>query len=86
MSSHIKALQERRANIWEQAKALLDTAEKEKRDLSAEEEAQYQALNTDLDKIDARAKDLLEAEQRTKDAEDVLRHLLNRSGLLQERA
>ncbi|MFB6726915.1 phage major capsid protein, partial [Kribbella sp. NPDC056345] len=76
MSSHIKALQERRANIWEQAKALLDTAEKEKRDLSAEEEAQYQALNTDLDKIDARAKDLLEAEQRTKDAEDAFAKLL----------
>ncbi|MFJ5150840.1 phage major capsid protein [Streptomyces sp. NPDC088353] len=76
MSSHIKALQERRANIWEQAKELLDTAEKEKRELTSEEEAKYQALNADLDRIDVRAKDLLEAEQRTKDAEDAFAKLL----------
>lgn len=37
---HIKALQERRANIWGQVKALLDAAEGEKRDLTAEEDAQ----------------------------------------------
>ncbi|MFL4904657.1 phage major capsid protein [Streptomyces sp. MMS24-I2-30] len=76
MSSHIKALQERRANIWEQAKALLDTAEGESRNLSAEEEKTYQALNADLDRIDARAKQLLEAEQRNKDAEDAFTQLL----------
>ncbi|MFF7290731.1 phage major capsid protein [Streptomyces griseorubiginosus] len=76
MSSFIKTLQERRANVWEQAKALLDTAEKEKRDLTAEEEATYQALNADLDKIDARAKELVEAEQRAKDAEAAFAGLL----------
>jgi HK97 family phage major capsid protein len=76
VSSFIKALQERRANVWEQAKELLDTAEKEKRDLTAEEEAKYQAFNADLDKIDQRAKDLLEAEQRTKDAEAAFAGLL----------
>ncbi|WP_326808173.1 phage major capsid protein [Streptomyces sp. NBC_01775] len=68
MSSHIKALQERRANIWEQAKALLDAAEARGEDLTAEEEATYQTLNTDLDNIDARAKQLVEAEARNKDA------------------
>ncbi|MYU24022.1 phage major capsid protein [Streptomyces sp. SID8352] len=78
MSSHIKALQERRATIWEQAKALLDAAEKEKRDLSAEEETQYQALNADLDRIDARATQLAEAEQRNKDAEEAFAKLLAR--------
>jgi HK97 family phage major capsid protein len=76
VSSFIKALQERRANVWEQAKELLDTAEKEKRDLTAEEEAKYQAFNADLDKIDARAKDLAEAEQRAKDAEAAFAGLL----------
>ena len=76
MSSFIKALQERRANVWEQAKELLDTAEKEKRDLTAEEEAKYQAFNADLDKMDQRAKDLVEAEQRTKDAEAAFAGLL----------
>lgn len=76
MSDLIKRLQERRANVWEQAKALLDTAETDKRDLSAEEEASYQALNGDLDKIDARVKELVDAEQRAKDAEAAFSGLL----------
>ncbi|GGY29734.1 phage capsid protein [Streptomyces omiyaensis] len=76
MSELIKRLQERRANVWEQAKALLDTAENEKRDLSAEEEASYQAFNVDLDKIDARVKDMVDGEQRAKDAEAALSGLL----------
>lgn len=76
MSELIKRLQERRANVWEQAKELLDTAEKENRDLTGEEESKYQALNADLDKIDQRAKDLVEAEQRTKDAEAAFAGLL----------
>ncbi|WP_435285914.1 phage major capsid protein [Streptomyces bacillaris] len=76
MSEFIKRLQERRANVWEQAKALLDTAEQEKRDLSAEEEQTYQRLNADLDAIDARAKDMAEAEQRSKDAEEAFAKLL----------
>ena len=76
MSSYIKAIQERRANVWEQAKELLDTAEGEKRELTAEEEAKYQAFNADLDRIDARVKDLTEAEQRTKDAEAAFAGLL----------
>jgi HK97 family phage major capsid protein len=76
MSEFIKRLQERRANVWEQAKALLDTAEGEKRDLTAEEEQTYQRLNADIDAIDARAKDMVEAEQRTKAADEAFRALL----------
>jgi HK97 family phage major capsid protein len=76
VSELIKRLQERRANVWEQAKELLDTAETEKRDLSGEEEAKYQALNADLDKIDARVKDMADAEQRAKDADDAFASLL----------
>lgn len=78
MSEFIKRLQERRLNVWEQAKALLDAAEGEKRDLSAEEEQTYQALNADLDKIDARVKDMVEAEQRTADAEAAFAGLLGK--------
>ncbi|WP_179891891.1 phage major capsid protein [Streptomyces sp. sk226] len=76
MSEFIKRLQERRANVWEQSKALLDKAESEKRELTAEEEETYQRLNADLDAIDARAKDLAEAEQRSKDAESAFATLL----------
>ncbi|WP_426404223.1 phage major capsid protein [Streptomyces sp. R-07] len=78
MSEYIKRLQERRAGVWEQAKALLDTAEAEKRELSAEEEQTYQRLNGDLDAIDARAKDMAAAEQRTKDAGEAFRALLDK--------
>lgn len=76
MSDFIKRLQERRLNVWEQTKALLDTAEAAKRDLSAEEETTYQALNADLDTIDARVKDMRDAEQRTRDAEAAFADLL----------
>ncbi|MDP9949127.1 MULTISPECIES: phage major capsid protein [Streptomyces] len=76
MSEFIKRLQERRANVWEQSKGLLDKAEGEKRELTAEEEQTYQRLNADLDAIDARAKEYAEAEQRTKDADEAFRALL----------
>ncbi|MEU7293336.1 phage major capsid protein [Streptomyces exfoliatus] len=78
MPEYIKRLQERRANVWEQAKTLLDTAEAEKRELTAEEEQTYQRLNADLDAIDARAKDMAAAEQRTKDADEAFRALLDK--------
>ncbi|MFI6862640.1 phage major capsid protein [Streptomyces sp. NPDC050421] len=79
MSEYIKRMQERRANVWEQTKELLDAAEArggEESKLTAEEETKYQRLNADLDQIDARAKELSEAEQRTKDADEAFRSLL----------
>lgn len=45
----IKRQQEQRARAWEEAKALLDTAAGEKRDLTAEEQDKYDAINRDLD-------------------------------------
>ncbi|MCX5112206.1 phage major capsid protein [Streptomyces sp. NBC_00378] len=78
MTEYIKRLQERRANVWEQAKALLDTAEGEKRELTAEEEQTYQRLNGDLDAIDARAKDMADAEQRAADANAAFSKLLDK--------
>ncbi|MER8042715.1 phage major capsid protein [Streptomyces sp. NPDC094032] len=77
MPEYVKRLQEQRAGLWEQAKALLDTAEAEKRDLTADEEQTFQRLNGDMDKIDARAKELLDAEQRQKDADATFRQLLD---------
>jgi len=64
----INQLAEKRANTWEQAKALLDAAAEAKRDLSAEEEQSWQRMNADLDGIDARMKSIAEAEQRNADA------------------
>ena len=44
-------LREDRANIWEQMKALVDRAEAEGRDLSAEETATYERMESDLDSL-----------------------------------
>lgn len=50
-----------RRKLWEQMKAMLDTAEKEKRKFAAEEEAKYAKLEADIDamklKIDEAEKD-----------------------------
>jgi HK97 family phage major capsid protein len=48
MKEYIDRQVEQRQRAWEAAKALLDTAAAEKRDLTAEEEQTYQRINTDL--------------------------------------
>ena len=60
----IKQLQEKRANVWEQAKALLDSAATDNRDLTAEEDQSWQRMNADLDGIDARVRSIAAGEQR----------------------
>ena len=50
----IKTLTEKRQNIWDQTKTLLDTAATENRDLSAEEQVTYDRLNTDLSTLRSR--------------------------------
>ena len=61
------ALIEQRANVWEQAKALLDAAEAEGRDLSAEEQVSYDKMTADLDGLSARIKRAEDAEAREAD-------------------
>jgi len=66
VSNHlIERLAEERASAWEQAKAILDTASEEGRDLSAEESATFDKINADLDTKDARIKSIIEAEERS---------------------
>lgn len=48
--NYIKQQQEARQRSWEEAKALLDTAASEGRDLSAEENEKYDRISADLDK------------------------------------
>lgn len=45
-------LREQRANVWEQMKEVMEIANREGRDLSAEETAKYDRAETDLDRID----------------------------------
>lgn len=76
--SFIKQLKEQRANAWEQAKALLDAAAAESRDLTAEENTTFERINADLDVLDKRAKDLEEAEQRNRDALETFERISKR--------
>jgi HK97 family phage major capsid protein len=53
MSDYIRQQAEARAKAWEEAKALLDSAAAEKRDLSAEENQTYDRIMEDLDQRSA---------------------------------
>lgn len=63
----MRKLSERRMNVWEQAKALLEDAESESRALTSEEEAQWTAMNGDLDALDQRINQIADAEKRAAD-------------------
>lgn len=60
----ISRLGEQRAQAWEQAKALLDHAASENRDLSGEEAEQFTRMNDDIDALDERRKNILTVEAR----------------------
>jgi HK97 family phage major capsid protein len=68
-------LTEKRANVWEQAKALLDTAAGEKRELTAEEQVSYEKMTKDLADQRAMIDKLVADEQAVKDSEEALRKL-----------
>jgi HK97 family phage major capsid protein len=72
----IKRLHEERTNAWEQAKALLDAAEAEGRDLTAEENQTYDTINERMGAIDERVTKLREDEERAKASEDAFAALL----------
>lgn len=75
MSTVAKGLRERRANVWEQAKALADKVADENRNFTGEEESTWTTLNSELDALDARIKAVIEGEQRAKDAEESMSKL-----------
>ena len=84
MSSFIQRLAEQRANTWEQAKALLDAAAAESRDLTAEEQVSYDKMNADLDTIAARVKDLEESETRARETDEALKRILDQKPVVKE--
>jgi HK97 family phage major capsid protein len=78
MSEIAKRLRERRQNVWEQAKALADTATEENRAFTAEEQGSWDAHNEELDKLDARIKAALDTEQRARDSDEMFDRLLGK--------
>lgn len=66
---YLKRQVEARQQAWHAAKSLLDAAAAEKRDLTAEEQAQYDRINADIDERSQKIEDLRAAEMRAKDIE-----------------
>ena len=66
---YLKRQVEARQQAWHAAKSLLDAAAAEKRDLTAEEQAQYDRINADIDERSQTIEDLRAAEMRAKDIE-----------------
>ena len=73
--SEIKNLIEQRQGIWAQAKTLLDSAESENRDLSAEEQGSYDKMTGDLTSLRARIDRMVERNETDKDITESLRSL-----------
>lgn len=67
MSEQIKRLIDQRANVWEGMKATLDRADAEKRDLSVEENTDFEQRTADLSRLDERIASLTDAENRDAD-------------------
>lgn len=66
---YLKRQVEARQQAWHAAKSLLDSAAAEGRDLTAEEQEQYDRMNADIDQRSQRIEDLQSAEARAKDIE-----------------
>ena len=71
----VKSILEQRANVWEQGKGILDTAEAEGRALTVEEQTAFDAINADLDRLDSQRKSIEDAQTRAYDAELAMRGL-----------
>ena len=66
---YLKRQVEARQQAWHAAKALLDGAAAESRDLTTEEEQSYSRMMADIDQRSQKIEDLQAAEQRSKDIE-----------------
>lgn len=71
--SFIKAQAEARAKAWEAAKGLLDRAAEEKRDLTAEENEQFDRINAELDERASVIESVRKAEEREAKAAEAAR-------------
>lgn len=71
----IKSLQEQRKTIHTNATAMLEAAEADKRQLSADEEGTWQKANADLDSLGQRIDQLVDFELRNAEAVEAIRKL-----------
>ena len=64
MSEVANRLRDRRLNVWNEARAILDRGTEENRELTAEEQGSWQRLMEELDNIDGKIEGVLSAEKR----------------------
>ena len=69
MSEVAKRLRDRRLNVWNENKALLEQVADENRSFTAEEEGRIAAFNEEMDKLDERIRGVLDQEKRARDAD-----------------
>lgn len=67
---YFKRLHEERSQAWESAKAVLEAAESEKREFTAEEQSSWDAANAKIVVCDEKAAELRAIEQRERDADE----------------
>jgi len=84
MSNYVRRLREQHANTWQRAKTLLDTADRANRDLTPNEQREYDSLTADLDGLARQVTDLEAAERRHSEAQEAFDTLL--SGPVESRA
>lgn len=70
-----KQLREQRARLWEEAKAVMDVAQNEKRRLTPEETAKFDALDADIEKLGKEIEQAERAEARDRDLSAPLREI-----------
>ena len=64
-----KRLRDRRMNVWNENKAVIEQAAEENRAFTPEEQGKIDAFNNELDKLDERIRAVLDQEKRSKEAD-----------------
>lgn len=78
--SLLKKVLEERANVWEQAKAHLDTVESEGREFTGEADETWARLNGRMSELDARAKELSDVIKANRDAAEAREFMASLGG------
>jgi HK97 family phage major capsid protein len=78
MSEVAKRLRDRRLNLVNEMRALVDKATEENRDFTGEETGRLAAIDEEIGRLDERIKGVLDQEQRAKDADDAFDNLLGK--------
>lgn len=79
MASEVaKRLRDRRMNVWNDAKAIAESAAEENRALTDEEQGRWDAYQEEMGKLDTRIRAVLDTEKRAKDADDAFDALSGR--------